>query len=156
MFPSRSALIALLLALGSVVSCTGVRHGDVAKSIIATECASLDRWGRGDPWGYIDTFAAEITYFDPDTEQRIDGRDALQQLLAPLEGKLKVDRYEMINPKVQVHGDTALLTYNLVDYVATPEGETTTERWNSTEVYARIGGKWKLVHSHWSHPKPHE
>lgn len=31
-------------------------------------------------------------------------------------------------------------------------------RWNSTEVYSRIQGRWKIIHSHWSYvqaqPKP--
>jgi hypothetical protein len=27
-------------------------------------------------------------------------------------------------------------------------------RWNSTEVYRRIDGKWRIVHSHWSFTKP--
>jgi hypothetical protein len=23
-------------------------------------------------------------------------------------------------------------------------------RWNSTQIYSRIGGTWKIIHSHWS------
>src|SRR5207237_2413765 len=45
-----------------------VSAASVADTIIALERAALDRWGRGDPQGYIDTFAADITYFDPFTE----------------------------------------------------------------------------------------
>lgn len=27
-------------------------------------------------------------------------------------------------------------------------------RWNSSELYARVGEKWKLVRSHWLYTKP--
>jgi ketosteroid isomerase-like protein len=57
----------------------------------------------------------------------------------------------MIDPKVQRHGDVALLTFNLVNYGKLPDApERVLARWNSTEVYSRIGGTWKIIHSHWS------
>ena len=46
-------------------------------------------------------------------------------------------------------------TFNLVDYGAQiNDGPKTTARWNSTEVYQRLNGSWKIVHSHWSYVKP--
>jgi hypothetical protein len=27
-------------------------------------------------------------------------------------------------------------------------------RWNSTEVYSRINGQWKIIHSHWLYTMP--
>ena len=61
----------------------------------------------------------------------------------------------MIGPKVQHHGDAALLTFNLVSYVAQPDGkERAVARWNSSELYARVDGQWRIVHSHWSYIKP--
>ena len=61
----------------------------------------------------------------------------------------------MIDPKVQRSGDLAVLTFNLVDYGAQMDGgPKTTARWNATEVYQRLNGSWKIVHSHWSYVKP--
>jgi hypothetical protein len=60
----------------------------------------------------------------------------------------------MINPKVQIHSDTAVLTFNLIDFVPTSEGSITEVHWNSTEVYSQINGEWKIIHTHWSHTKP--
>src|SRR5206468_1817455 len=49
----------------------------------------------------------------------------------------------------------AVLTFNLVDYGAQVDGgPKNTARWNSTEVYQRLNGSWKIVHSHWSYVKP--
>jgi ketosteroid isomerase-like protein len=122
--------------------------------IIALERAALDRWGKGDPQGYIETFAPEITYFDPFTAKRIDGLPAMKAMLRPFTGKIHVDRYEMSNPRVQESGDIGVLTYNLHSHVKRPDGSPTVVRWNSTAVYRRAGGTWKMIHSHWSFTQP--
>ena len=118
--------------------------------VIALERSALDRWGKGDPKGFLEIYAPEITYFDAGVERRLDGHAALVDYLRPITGKVKVSRYEMINPKVQRHGDVKVLTYNLRSEAVQPDGKQVTVRWNSSSVYARIGGQWKVIHSHWS------
>ena len=146
-----SAAFATLL----MCSCGGDSSNDVTAEIVALERASLDRWGKGDPQGYIENFATEITYFDPAVEKRVDGLPAMQAYLTPFTGKIKVDHFDMIGAKVQHHATVAVLTFNLISYGKKPDGtDTTLARWNSTEVYAQIEGKWKIVHNHWSYIKP--
>jgi len=128
------------------------------EELVALERSALDRWTKFDPQGYLDLQAPEVTYFDPFTERRVDGLDAMQVRLAPMK-KMKPPftdpQYEMIGPKVQRHGDVALLTFNLVNYGKLPGApERVLARWNSTEVYSRIGGTWKIIHSHWSYIQP--
>jgi ketosteroid isomerase-like protein len=61
----------------------------------------------------------------------------------------------MIEPKVQHHGDVALLTFNLVNYgKLLNRSESVLASWNSTEVYGRSDGKLKIIHSHWSYIQP--
>jgi uncharacterized protein (TIGR02246 family) len=121
----------------------------------AMERTALDRWGRGDPQGYVSIMATDVTYFDPVQEKRLDGLEAMKKMLAPITGKVKVSRYDMIDPKVQRHGESALLTFNLVSYVTPADGrERAVARWNSSELYARVNGQWRIVHSHWSYIKP--
>ena len=122
-----------------------------ADEILSLERAALDRWGKGDPDGFLELYAADITYFDPVTALRIDGHPAMAEYYRPWVGKIHVARYEMLNPRVVVGGDLALLTYNLVNYLRDAEGvESLGTRWNSTTVYRRQGDTWKAVHSHWS------
>ena len=125
-----------------------------ADTIITLERAALDRWGRGDPQGYIETFARDVTYFDPFTETRIDGIDAMKARLEPLVGKIKIDRYEMLNPRVQQSRDIAVLSFDLASHTHNADGSPTTVRWNSTEVYQRTAGTWRIIHSHWSFTTP--
>jgi len=127
------------------------------EELVALERAALDRWIRLDPQGYLDLQAAEVTYFDPFTERRVDGLDAMRVRTEPMRSMkppFTDPRYEMINPKVQRHGDIALLTFNLVNYGTLNGSERVVARWNSTEVYSRIGDKWKIIHSHWSFTQP--
>jgi len=139
----------------SGTSCTLVADNYSPESIIALERAALDRWGKSDPKGYYEMMAAGVTYFDPTTAKRVDGFEALKAHIAPFDGKIVVERYEMIDPKVQREGNVAVLTFNLIDHGARVAGvDQGTPQWNSTEVYQRIEGRWKIVHSHWSYVRP--
>jgi ketosteroid isomerase-like protein len=119
--------------------------------ILMLERGALDRWGKGDPGGFLDLYAPDITYFDPITASRIDGHQAMADYYRPWVGKIQIARYEMLNPSVGIDGNMALLTYNLVNYVRDAGGtESVGSRWNSTTVYQRRGDSWKAIHSHWS------
>ena len=127
----------------------------MAEQILMLERTALDRWGAGDPSGYLDIYAADVTYFDPVTAARIDGLEAMTDYYRPLTGKIRVDRYEMPNPRVVVTDDMAVLTYNLINFVSDAGGaERLVNRWNSTAVYQRRDTTWKIVHSHWSYIQP--
>jgi ketosteroid isomerase-like protein len=155
------ALMAGLVAAGAGVMPPANAQGTTAptlEQIVKLERAALDRWVRLDPQGYLDLYSPEVTYFDPQREKRIDGLEAMKTLLGPIKNMkppFTNPRYDMIAPRLQVHSDTALLTFNLVSY-GTPAGgkEIVVARWNSSELYARVSGVWKIVHSHWSLTKP--
>jgi Domain of unknown function (DUF4440) len=122
-----------------------------AEQIIALERAALDRWGNGDPGGFLDLYGADVTYFDPVTARRIDGHQGMEEYYRPFAGKIHIDRYEMLNTRVVVEAEMALLTYNLVTYHRDARGvESVGSRWNSTTVFRRRGDAWKTLHSHWS------
>lgn len=129
----------------------GARQSD---AIIALERAALDRWGKGDPEGYLQLYAPDVTYFDPMQEGRVNGAAAMRALYGSIAGKVKVDSFKMIEPRVQLRDDVALLTFNLASHAHSPSGDPIVVRWNSTEVYARSNGKWSIIHSHWSFIKP--
>ena len=113
--------------------------------VLALERAALDRWGKGDPGGYEEITAPDVTYFDPFVAHRIDGIAALKAWYEPIRGKIRIDSDEIIDPRVQVIGDVAILTIQYVSHGS--EGE---RRWNCTEIYRNSSGGWKIVHTHWS------
>ena len=124
-------------------------------TIIALEQAALDRWGKGDPSGYFEIMAPDISYIDPTTKTRIDGVDALKKMIEPFRGKIAIERVELLNPSVRRDGNLAVLTTNLVSRGASFDGGPKRDvPWNLTEVYGRIDGQWKIVHSHFSYTTP--
>lgn len=121
------------------------RTEEIAAEIVALERAALDRWGAGDPSGYLEISAPDVTYFDPFLARRLDGSEALKAWYEPLRGTVGIERYELIEPKVQLCGGAAVLTFNLVSYSGA-----TTMRWNCTEVYRNDTAGWRLIQTHWS------
>lgn len=117
----------------------------IVTEIIALECGALDRWGAGDPSGYLEISALDVTYFDPFLERRVDGHEALSSWYAPLRGTIHIDHYDLMDPKVQVCGEVAVLTFNLVSYTGA-----TVMRWNCTEVYRLDQAGWRIIQTHWS------
>jgi ketosteroid isomerase-like protein len=132
----------------------------VLEELVALERSALDRWIIFDPDGYLGLYAPDVTYFDPTTQRRVAGLTAMQTRLAPMKTMkppFSDPRYELIEPRVQRHGDVALLTFNLINYGKLSDGaERELARWNSTEVYSRVNGQWKIIHSHWSYTQPQE
>ena len=122
---------------------------DPAGTIVAMERAALERWGRGDPDGFLEISAPEVSYFDPFIERRLDGLPALRSWYEQIRGKIHIDRFEMIDPRVQFAGDVAVLTYRF--YSQDSGGSM---HWNTTEAYESTSAGWKIVHTHWAFHQP--
>lgn len=113
------------------------------------ETAALERWGNGDPSGFMEICAPDVVYFDPGLDRRIDGLDELTKYYEAIRGKVSIARFELINPHVHLVGDAAVLTFNYVSY----GGEEDEYRWNCTEVYRRSETGWEIIQTHWSYTK---
>ncbi len=130
----------------SEMSYSQTTNTDISETIIALEKGALEKWNHGDPSGYLDLSADDVTYFDPSLEKRLDGLDSLKKYYEPVKGQINVSRYEMLNPKVTATNNMAVLTFNLHSYIDNKVSE-----WNCTEVYRlESDGQWKIVHTHWS------
>ncbi len=120
------------------------------ETIIALETAALEAWHDGNPTSYLELYSKDFTYFDSAHEMRLDGWDKIKELYESMRGKVKKDKFEMINPVVQQTDSMAVLTYNLHAYL----GETLWQE-NCTEVYRlEEHNKRKIIHSHWALTKP--
>ena len=123
----------------------------VLGELMALESAAMERWRKGDPWGFIELYAPEVTYFDTGTPQRLNGLEAMRTELEQREGKIHYDVMEFIAPRVQAHGDMAVLTYRFFSTQLNPNGSIASRTpWNCSEVYARMDGNWRIIHNHWS------
>lgn len=97
----------------------------------------------------METVADDYTEFNGDYPTRIDGK-AMNVRMAEIAPSTKSLYGDMRNAKVQVYGDTAILTYNYAGISRTAEGKTEPSIAKSTRVYVRSGGKWMLVHANFA------
>lgn len=129
---------------------TDKQKNDIAAHIIELEKTALEQWNNGNPSGFLQQSEQEVTYFDPFFEQRLTGYAELSAYYESIRGKVYANRYAMINPAVQINGNTAVLTYNLNSYTGNE-----VYKWNCSEVYVyNESGEWKIIHTHWSFVKP--
>ena len=119
---------------------------NITHHLIALEEQAMRRWCAGDPSGFLEISADDVVYFDPFLVRRIDGLSALTAHYESLRGKISAERFEFLNPLVQVIGEAAVLTYNFVSY----GGNESVSRWNCTEVFRHTAGRWLLIQTHWS------
>lgn len=127
--------------------------------LLADERARLDAWLHTDTAAYVAGWDEDSTYFDTYAPARIDGAAPLRAhmsgigaaMRAMLEarGKAKLDRYEVLRPRVQAGSDMAVLTYDWVGYL-----DQAAQGWRATVVFRRDGDSWRRIHAHWSVVQP--
>jgi ketosteroid isomerase-like protein len=140
-----------LMIVAAVALAAPTASAGVEEDIIALAKAQWAADMAKDADGMMATVADDYTEFNADYPTRLDGK-ALSMKLAEgfAMGSGKVIVAEMANPKVQVYGDAAILTYNYIGMMMDEDGETSPSAAKSTRVYAKIGGTWKLVHANFA------
>jgi ketosteroid isomerase-like protein len=116
--------------------------------ILEKERAALDRWSSGDPVGYTESAAEDMSYFDDiGAQNRLNGLQSCRAYLSTLEGQIPAHSYELADTRVQVYGDVAILTLHY--HPSSLQGEAMTP-WKATTVYRLAQGEWRMVHANWS------
>jgi uncharacterized protein (TIGR02246 family) len=129
-------------------------HSKITETILSLEQGINERWNKGDVDGALEMYSENVSYFDPLTQTRLDGRKAVEPYFQQFfEGKLNILRNDFPNPQVIVSegGDLAVLSYNLQNFLDDQHGgEKPGTPWNSTQVYRLEDGQWRIAHVHWS------
>jgi len=121
--------------------------------ILSLEREALDNWSNGNPHGYLKHAASDITYFDDIGAQNRLGLESWDTYAKTLKEMIPPHKYQMVEPKTQVYGDTVILTY--LYHPSTADGEPLT-KWRATVVYSNIESDWKMVHANWTMEKAKE
>jgi ketosteroid isomerase-like protein len=95
------------------------------------------------------SLADDYTEFNGDYPTLLVGKDVASRMAAivPYDKAMYAD---MQNPRVQVYGNTAILTYNFAGIRAGADGKSKPSIAKSTRVYVKDGGKWMLVHANFA------
>jgi len=124
---------------------------DAEKEVLAITRQMLDAMYTADPEVHRRHSAEDMSsyewYIAPN---RIDGLEFHLKLIEG-GGNGTPSRLDLLTPRVQVYGDTALVNYTLLktDFaapgaLAPPQFSTI----NETRVFVKLEGTWKMVHLH--------
>ena len=152
---SRAVTMVSVACIGILLSLTMAagqgRSGDVAKELIGITKGEWAAAMAKDISDATQILHDECTMFVPDFPNRLDGKDAIYKFRnAQASGSGSMVMAEMANEKVQVYGDTAVLSYNFMGMRKDGEGKVEAFRQKSTRVYVKEGGKWLLVHANFA------
>jgi len=120
----------------------------IAEQIIAREKASVEAWRRKDKAFFADFLTDDSTYFNSfnpylETDPKTNMLPKFEQIAE----MFKMLDFQMYNPRVQVYGDTAILTYNSSATV-NMAGRVMHYTGKMTSVYLKQGDTWRVVHGH--------
>ena len=120
----------------------------IEKQIIARERASIEAWQKKDKAFYEDYLADDAAYYGPrnpylDIEPKVNFLPKFEMYA----DQYKYLDFTMYNPRVQVYGDVAILTYN-EGVTLSIAGKVSNYTGKVTSVYVKQGGTWREVHGH--------
>lgn len=111
------------------------------------------QWSSGDPTGYMEALAEDVTYFDPLAEYVVVGREAVREHFERIHtGPAGITRQEYRNETALPlgHGEV-LLVFNFTTYQQDDNGdEKEFLTWNMSHLFRKTDGKWLLRHGHLS------
>ena len=148
---SRGAAVgtlALLLMTGAPA--LAADNPQVAAEVMALARAQWASEIAGEPMAQQNAqLADDYTEFNGDFPTLLVGKAALTRMgeVTPNDKAMYSD---MQNSRVQVYGDTAILTYNFAGLRRAADGKVVPSLAKSTRVYAKQNGQWKLVHANFA------
>jgi ketosteroid isomerase-like protein len=140
--------IALLLMTGAPVRAAD--NPQVAAEIMALARAQWASEIAGEPMAQQNaSLADDYTEFNGDFPTLLVGKTMSIRMgeVTPYDKAMFSD---MQNGRVQVYGDTAILTYNFAGLRRGADGKVNPSLAKSSRVYVKQGGRWMLVHANFA------
>jgi ketosteroid isomerase-like protein len=151
---SLSLLLLLFLVAVAVILLTGrgtladSPQQTIAAQIIASEKAAGEAWEKKDKAFWANHLAEDATaFFSQSPYLEVDPKVNFLPKFEQYTEMMKTLDSQMYNPRVQVYGDAAVLTYTASSTVNFG-GRTMSYTSKVTSVYVKQGNTWRVVHTH--------
>ena len=139
---------ALLLTIATPVQ--AAENPQVSAEIMALARAQWAAEIAGEPMAQQNaSLADDYTEFNGDFPTLIVGK-TMSTRMGEVTPNDKAMYSDMQNGRVQVYGDTAILTYNFAGLRRAADGKVAPSLAKSTRVYVKQNGQWKLVHANFA------
>lgn len=119
------------------------------QSILAIEKELVRDFNAGKTNELLAHFHPQVVGFSSTKQQRISGRAAMRKTFDYYRHASSRMKYAIVKPQVQVFGDTAVATFawNVELGAGRPRH---TIHGRGSHVFVLKGGKWQIVHEHFS------
>jgi ketosteroid isomerase-like protein len=146
--PSRTVLVLGLLCLSTAAAALA-QPGSAASDVLATDRRWAQSQVKGDLAALGEIYADDLVYVHSDG--RVDTRAQMLDRIG--KGGLKYQKLELVDPKVRVYGDAAVVN-GAFDVVVQVDGAPVNHRVLYVHVYARQQGGWWRTRPHVCLPSP--
>lgn len=132
------------------VETTGLSN--VGREVLRAEQTAWSRLEQRDIEGFMEMMDEDFTAFSGSMPKRLDTKKAEEDharlFIEDLGGRIL--EYKILDPRVQVFGESAVLTYHFSTKVII-SGEKHTQAGKSTSVWVRRDKGWRQVHYHYAY-----
>jgi ketosteroid isomerase-like protein len=106
-------------------------------------------FAENDPERYFGYMAEELTVLTPSNPYRVEGlpADRAEFEFSLRAGYSRVEFFQALQPRIQVYGDTAVVSYFSRGRYG-PPGQAKLAYYKETDVLVRRADGWKIVHIH--------
>lgn len=143
--PLMAAVMAISLCAVTAANDKPGKQGGTEQAILSIEKEMLDALLKGDASASERYLADTYVFTGPDGETS----NKAQSVTDLKSGDLKFQAASLDDPKVNIYGDTAIVTFGSTDK-GTYKGKDLSGKTRWTEVFVKHNGKWQIVASHGS------
>ena len=123
-------------------------------TIFAQEQAIWEAYRNKQPEAIADYLADDFSAIEADQAYRVQGKQEYLRTAEARMSQTEINNYQLHDPKVEMLGDTALLTYYF-SWSGTAGGRSVQQSGKASTIYVREGDAWKARHHHSSaNPQP--
>lgn len=150
----HAAAVSLALAAATTIAAGQSAAPDAAAVVRSLTHAVNAAYAANDLEQYFSYYAPELTQWWP--SGRVDLPTYRESWTRFVKGGGRVELAEVSDLQVQVgpDGRTAVATYALHVRTRSAKGDVSDDRYQETDVWFQRGGKWQIVHLHYSPAEP--
>ena len=147
-----SSLIIVLMSFSAMAEHHGGEKGDLRAAIKGFDHA----YANNDVEKYFNYYADEATVYFGDGRVDMAAYHEMWTGLMAAGGGVELNEMSDLQVQVMPGGDIAIATSFIDNRTRAPDGTTSTSRAFETDVWQKMGGKWKIISLHYSGITPQE
>jgi ketosteroid isomerase-like protein len=147
-WPRAVACWALLVLLLVIKTGSTTAQNNPEKEALDAESRITAAYLNKNLEGFFQESEEGLSAFHASNPYRIDDRRSIQEALKTFYKYSSPTGLYKLQPRVQIYGDTAIVTYHFVETGEAEGGKLYAYEGKQTDVFIKKQGKWTLVHFH--------